>query len=95
VDEYQGISNRSPHDNGDVAVTVTTALVCPGDTQADALQAAADLSRAAPHLQITSLAWAKTPGHADGVWQWQVTAADAATGEHPGAVSRIDRRGDL
>lgn len=74
----------------DVALTAQTALVCTGDTPADALQAAADLARGMPRMQITSLAWAKTPGHADGIWQWQVTltvtAWDPATGEYSADV---------
>lgn len=83
----------------DIHVTTVTAPVCTGDTPADALQAAADFARAAPHLQINAVSFARIPGHAENVWQYSValyvTAADPHTGEfgddvhHSGPVRRL------
>ena len=58
----------------DISVTALTALVCTGDTEAAAMQAAADQNREiTPRMRVISLAWATVPGPADGTWQWAVT----------------------
>jgi hypothetical protein len=46
----------------DITITAVTAPVCTGDTPADAFQAAADLARAASHLQINACSLARVPG---------------------------------
>lgn len=75
----------------DISVTALTALVCTGDTEADAMQAAADLTREiAPRMRIISTAWAGTPGPVDGTWQWSLTltvaSRDPRTGEYSGEL---------
>ncbi|MFC1435998.1 hypothetical protein ACEZDB_35735 [Streptacidiphilus sp. N1-3] len=79
----------------DISVTALTALVCTGDTEAAAMQAAADLTREiTPRMRIISTAWAMTPGPVDGAWQWSLTmtvaAADPRTGEFSGEVHHGD-----
>lgn len=81
--------------NSDVTVSAFTALVCAGSTAADALQAAADLAKAAPTLEIHALAWARVPGPVEGVWEWQLTMTVSSrdeTGEYGGATHQADRR---
>jgi hypothetical protein len=79
----------------DISVTALTALVCPGDTEAAAMQAAADLTREiTPRMRIISTAWAMTPGPVDGAWPWGLTmtvssrdprgVARPGCGEHAG-----------
>ncbi|WP_042404756.1 hypothetical protein [Streptacidiphilus carbonis] len=75
----------------DISVTALTALVCTGDTEAAAMQAAADLTReVTPRMRLVSLAWATVPGPADGTWQWAVTmtvaSRDPRTGEYVGEL---------
>lgn len=76
--------------SSDITVSAHTALVCAGNTAADALQAAADLAREAPTLEIHALALAKVPGPVEGTWEWHVTltvsALDPQTGEHGGST---------
>jgi hypothetical protein len=77
--------------NADISVTVLTALVCTGDTEADAMQAAADLTREiTPRMRVVSLAWARTPGPVLDTWQWNVTLTvanrDPRTGEYTGEL---------
>lgn len=82
------ISTLNP--SSDITVSAYTALVCAGDTAAAALQAAADLAREAPTLEIQALNWAKVPGPVEGTWEWHVTltvsARDPQTGEYGGST---------
>ena len=75
----------------DISVTALTALVCTGDTEATAMQAAADLTREiTPRMRIISTAWAMTPGAVDGAWQWSLTmtvsSRDPRSGEYVGEL---------
>ena len=76
----------------DIEVVALTGWVCTGDAAADALQAAADLARESPQLEVVSLHWARValPVSEDGGtvvenWEWRltvvVTRRDPATGE--------------
>ncbi|MFK0160717.1 hypothetical protein ACIQVK_52880 [Streptomyces sp. NPDC090493] len=82
--------------SSDITVSAHTALVCAGNTTADALQAAADLAREAPTLEIHALALAKVPGPVEGTWEWHVTltvsALDPQTGEYGGSTHHGRRR---
>lgn len=53
----------------DITVTAVTAPVCVGDTQADALFAAASLARETPNLRINALTIARVPGPVEAMWQ--------------------------
>ncbi|MFM9625320.1 hypothetical protein ACKI14_46300 [Streptomyces turgidiscabies] len=74
----------------DITVSALTVLVCAGNTTADALQAAADLAREAPTLEIHALALARMPGPAEGTWEWHLTLTvstrDPQTGEVGGST---------
>ena len=74
----------------DITVTAVTAPVCVGDTQADALFAAASLARETPSLRINALTIARVPGPVEAMWQWAVTlylaSPDPRTGEYSGEV---------
>jgi hypothetical protein len=74
----------------DITIIATAAVVCTGDTQADALQAATDLAREAPHLRISTMTLARVPGPVEGEWQWAVTlclaSPDPRTGEYSAEV---------
>ncbi|MGJ5890256.1 hypothetical protein, partial [Streptomyces turgidiscabies] len=61
------VSTLNP--SSDITVSAHTALVCAGDTAAAALQAAADLAKEAPTLEIQALNWAKVPGPVEGTWE--------------------------
>ncbi|WP_330294073.1 hypothetical protein [Streptomyces sp. NBC_00576] len=82
------VSTLNP--SSDITVSAHTALVCAGDTAAAALQAAADLAREAPTLEIQALNWAKVPGPVEGTWEWHViltvSARDPETGEYGGST---------
>ena len=76
---------------GDISVTALTALVCTGDTEAAAMQAAADLAREiTSRMRISALSWATTPGPVRGTWQWSVTltvsSRDPRSGEYVGEL---------
>jgi hypothetical protein len=77
---YLDVSGRA----GDVSATLQTAVVCNGATQVDALQAATDFLRESPRAELHSIAWARLPGHAVDVWEYQATLI----------VSYPDREGD-
>ncbi len=81
--------------SSDVEVSAFGAIVCTGDSPADALQAAAAVARRAPGLEIHALAWARTDGPSEGTFEYKVTmtvtAPDPATGEHGGATHHADR----
>lgn len=85
--------------NGDAASDVGgsafAAIVCTGDTPADALDAAAAVARRAPALKIHSLAWACTDGPRGDTSEYKVpltvTAPDPVTGEHNGATHHTNR----
>jgi hypothetical protein len=74
--------------NSDVTVSAHTALVCAGNTSADALQAAADLAREALTLEIHALALAKVPGSVEGTWGWHVTLTVSSRNPETGRVRR-------
>ncbi|WP_407841414.1 hypothetical protein ACE1OC_41325 [Streptomyces sp. DSM 116496] len=57
----------------DVEVSAFAAIVCTGDTPADALEAAAAVARRAPGLEIHSLAWARTDGPCEDTAEYKVT----------------------
>ncbi|ELP65074.1 hypothetical protein PV735_46810 [Streptomyces turgidiscabies] len=82
------VSTLNP--SSDITVSAHTALVCAGDTAAAALQAAADLAKEAPTLEIQALNWAKVPGPVEGTWEWHViltvSARDPETGEYGGST---------
>ncbi|WP_157880340.1 hypothetical protein [Streptomyces katrae] len=86
------VGGLSFHDveTSDIEVSAFGAIVCTGDTPADALQAAAAVARQAPGLEIHALAWARTDGPREGTFEYKVTmtvtAPDPATGEHSGAT---------
>ncbi|MGX9891185.1 hypothetical protein [Streptomyces sp. NPDC002276] len=74
----------------DITVSAHTVLVCAGDTAADALQAAADLAKEAPTLEIQAVNLAKVPGSVDGMWEWHViltvSSRDPQTAEYGGST---------
>ncbi|MFF6852764.1 hypothetical protein [Streptomyces antimycoticus] len=80
------LSARNP--SSDVSVSAFAALECVGATPADALQAAADAARQAPHLEPHGLSLARVPGPVEGLWEWNITltvsARDPETGEYGG-----------
>lgn len=82
-------------DAADVEVSAFAAIVCTGDTPADALEAAAAVARRAPGLEIHSLAWARTEGPREETSEYKVTltvtAPDPGTGEHNGATHHTHR----
>lgn len=84
----RAVSRTGRTGGGDVAVAAYTAVVCTGRTAAGALEEAAAWCRQAPHSEVHSLAWARVPGHRDGVFEYRVTMAvsfpDHETGEHLG-----------
>ncbi|WP_033286941.1 hypothetical protein [Streptomyces sp. NRRL F-525] len=84
----QVVSALNP--SSDITVSAHTALVCAGDTAADALQAAADLAREAPMLEIQALNLARVPGSVEGLWEWHViltvNSRDPQTGEYSGST---------
>ncbi|MFK0016334.1 hypothetical protein [Streptomyces sp. NPDC091027] len=79
----------------DVEVSAFGAIVCTGDSPADALQAAAAVARQAPDLEIHALAWARTDGPREDSFEYKVTmtvtAPDPATGEHGGTTHHATR----
>ncbi|MFI5868420.1 hypothetical protein [Streptomyces sp. NPDC051546] len=79
----------------DVEVSAFAAIVCTGDTPADALEAAAAVARRAPGLEIHSLAWARTDGPREDTSEYKVTltvtAPDPGTGEHNGTTHHTNR----
>ncbi|QES52023.1 hypothetical protein DEJ50_33625 [Streptomyces venezuelae] len=81
--------------SSDVEVSAFGAIVCTGDSPADALQAAAAVARQAPSLEIHALAWARTDGPREGTFEYKVTmtvtAPDPATGEHGGTTHHAAR----
>ncbi|MEU3902037.1 hypothetical protein [Streptomyces sp. NPDC045251] len=81
--------------SSDVSVSALTALVCNGDTAADALQAAADVARQSPNLEPHGLSLARVPGPVVGMWEYVITmtvsARDPQTGEYGGATHHADR----
>jgi hypothetical protein len=100
-DTMRLVSAAGGNDASDVEVVALTGWVCTGDTAADALQAAADLARESPGLEITSLQWAKvalpvSEGDHDGAavvenWEWKLTVVvvkrDPVTGEPGGSAT--------
>jgi len=87
----QFVAATGSTDDVDVSVTALTALVCTGETEAAAMQAAADLTREiTPRMRVVSLAWATTPGPTVDTWQWSVTmtvaSRDPGTGEYSGEL---------
>lgn len=82
--------------SSDVTVSAFTVLECAGSSPADALQAATDVARGAPALEIHSLAWARVPGPVEGAWEWRITmtvsSRDPQTGECAGSAHIADRR---
>ncbi|MFI9366080.1 hypothetical protein ACIG5E_34270 [Kitasatospora sp. NPDC053057] len=79
---------RLQDDEADVAVVAYTAVVCTGVTAATTLQTAADWALQAPNAEVHSIAWARIPGHRDGVSEYCLTMAvsyqDPETGEYTG-----------
>ncbi|MFD0432134.1 hypothetical protein ACFQ60_47705 [Streptomyces zhihengii] len=59
-----GLAFPDGADSSDVEVSAFGAIVCTGDSPADALQAAAAVARRAPGLEIHALAWARADGPA-------------------------------
>ncbi|MET9466562.1 hypothetical protein ABZY44_17495 [Streptomyces sp. NPDC006544] len=86
---------ENPDAASDVEVSAFAAIVCTGDTPADALEAAAAVARRAPGLEIHSLAWARTDGPREDTSEYKVTltvtAPDPGTGEHNGATHHTNR----
>ncbi|MFF2146052.1 hypothetical protein [Kitasatospora sp. NPDC058190] len=84
----RAVSRSGRSTGGDVAVAAYTAVVCTGRSAARALEEAAAWCRQAPDAEVHSLAWARVPGHREGVHEYRVTMAvsfpDDETGEHPG-----------
>lgn len=82
-------------DAADIEVSAFAAIVCTGDTPADALEAAAAVARRAPSLEIHSLAWARTDGPREDTSEYKVTLTVTApapgTGEHNGATHHTNR----
>jgi len=93
--EYVDAVGSSPAVDFSIVARATT--VCVGDTEADAIQAAADVARelAQRRIRITDLTWARIPGPVEEEWQWSVTLTlatrDPGTGEYPGEVHHGDR----
>ncbi|MFE2829171.1 hypothetical protein [Streptomyces sp. NPDC059271] len=81
--------------SSDVTVSALTALVCTGTTAADALQAAADVTRKSPGLEPHSLSLARVPGPVVGLWEYQLTmtvsSRDPQTGEDVAPVHHGER----
>ncbi|MEV7416481.1 hypothetical protein [Streptomyces sp. NPDC089919] len=69
----------------DVEVSAFGAVVCTGDTPADALEAAAAVARRAPLLEIHALVWARVEGD-DSAVEYKITmtvsAPEPGVGEH-------------
>ena len=86
---------NDPSGATDITVSAIAAVHCVGDTQADALQAAADWATEAPHMQIHSIALAQMPGPVEDSWEHHVTmtvsSRDPATGEFDGSTHHIPR----
>lgn len=93
--QYVEAAGSSPAADFSIVARATT--VCLGDTEADALQAAADLARelAQRRIRITDLTWARIPGPVEEEWQWSLTltlaSRDPGTGEYPGELHHSDR----
>jgi len=92
------VTSLSAHNpSSDVSVTALAALMCVGATPADALQAAADATREAPHLEPHGLALARVPGPVEGLWEWHITltvsARDPETGEYGAPTHQTGERG--
>ncbi|MFE4976554.1 hypothetical protein ACFRAR_31195 [Kitasatospora sp. NPDC056651] len=87
--------SRSFRSDTDVAVAAYTAVVCTGRSAARALEEAAAWCRQAPEAEVHSLAWARVPGHREGVHEYRVTIAvsfpDAETGEYLGDTHHAHR----
>ncbi|MBM9624780.1 hypothetical protein [Streptomyces zhihengii] len=90
-----GLAFPDGADSSDVEVSAFGAIVCTGDSPADALQAAAAVARRAPGLEIHALAWARADGPREGTFEYKVTmtvtAPDPATGEHSGTTHHAGR----
>ncbi|MFE5585159.1 hypothetical protein [Kitasatospora sp. NPDC056531] len=84
----RAVSRSGRSTGGDVAVAAYTAVVCTGRSAARALEEAAAWCCQAPDAEVHSLAWARVPGHREGVHEYRITMAvsfpDDETGEHPG-----------
>jgi len=93
--DYVDAAGSSPAVDFSIVARATT--VCVGDTEADAIQAAADVARelAQRRIRITDLTWARIPGPVEEEWQWSLTLTlatrDPGTGEYPGEVHHGDR----
>ncbi|MFI1890477.1 hypothetical protein [Streptomyces jumonjinensis] len=79
--DLMGLHALAP--GADITVSARTSVVCAGTTPADALQAAADFTRAtANRLTPSSLTLTRTSGPVEGLGEWRavmiVTAAPAA-----------------
>ncbi|MFE4516556.1 hypothetical protein ACFRMQ_20465 [Kitasatospora sp. NPDC056783] len=87
--------SRTFRSDTDVAVAAYTAVVCTGRSAARALEEAAAWCRQAPEAEVHSLAWARVPGHREGVHEYRVTIAvsfpDAETGEYLGDTHHAHR----
>jgi hypothetical protein len=61
-----------------------TALSRDGLSQAEALQAAANLLRGCPELAVEGLQWARVAGRRKGLWEFLVTVLTSSTGPEHG-----------
>jgi hypothetical protein len=86
------VSGLGDDESSDVSVSALAALVCTGESPADALQAAADAVRKSPTLEPHGLSLTRTPGLAAGTWEWTLTVTlstrEPLPGEHGGHTFR-------
>ena len=78
------VSGIGDDESSDVSVSALAALVCTGESPADALQAAADAVRKAPTLEPHGLSLARTPGLVAGTWEWTLTVTLSTREPLPG-----------
>ncbi|MDX3165998.1 hypothetical protein PV516_19610 [Streptomyces scabiei] len=82
------VSGLGDDESSDVSVSALAALVCTGESPADALQAAADAVRRSPTLEPHGLSLTRTPGLVAGTWEWILTMTistrEPLPGEHGG-----------
>ncbi|MEZ0093204.1 hypothetical protein [Streptacidiphilus sp. EB129] len=79
----------------DVSTILHAGVECVGSTVAEALQVALAFVLRSPHVEVTSLPYARVPGPVEGTWEYRVTVLVSypdANGEIGGATHVADRR---
>ena len=82
LQQARRVLERLQQQDHDVSAQLQASLVCGGASPLEALEAVTATVRQAPHLEVHSIAWARSPGPVEGSWQYQATLLVSVPDRH-------------